>query len=172
MKSLIPVVAVSILSATLMGTTFAADVQEEREELKEKQQEVKEMQKEVGARAAQESNKEMQEMSRASKIIGTDVKNTKGENLGEIKDVVIDPQNGSVVYAVVSFGGVMGMGNKLFAIPWSVLRWNNDKDNYILDMDKEALKKAPGFDKKRWPDSANKWEQQREQINQFYRVNP
>lgn len=172
MKSLIPVVAVSILSATLVGTTYAADVQEERQELKEKQQDVREKQREVGEHAAQEANKEMQQMSRATKIIGTDVKNTKGEDLGDIKDLVVDPQSGRVVYAVVSFGGVLGMGSKLFAIPMSVLRWTADKDDYILDMDKETLKKAPGFDKKHWPDSTSKWDQQREQINQFYRVNP
>lgn len=168
MKSLISIVTISILSATLIGTAFAADVEAKKEELKEQQQDVKEAQKEL----KQETNKKMLEVSRASKIIGTDVKNPKGENLGGIKDLVLDPESGQVVYAVVSYGGVLGMGSKLFAIPWSVLRWTRDKDYYVLDMDKEALKKAPGFDKKHWPDSSNKWEQQREQINQFYRVNP
>lgn len=168
MKSLISIVTVSILSATLVGTAFAADVEEKKEELKEQQQDVKEAQKEL----RQETNKKMLKVSRASKIIGTDVKNPKGENLGDIKDLVLDPESGQVVYAVVTYGGVLGMGSKLFAIPWSVLRWTRDKDYYVLDMDKEALKKAPGFDKKHWPDSSNKWEQQREQINQFYRVNP
>lgn len=168
MKSLISIVTISILSATLIGTAFAADVEAKKEELKEQQQDVKEAQKEL----KQETNKKMLEVSRASKIIGTDVKNPKGENLGGIKDLVLDPESGQVVYAVVSYGGVLGMGSKLFAIPWSVLRWTRDKDYYVLDMDKETLKKAPGFDKKHWPDSSNKWEQQREQINQFYRVNP
>lgn len=168
MKSLISIVTISILSATLIGTAFAADVEAKKEELKEQQQDVKEAQKEL----KQETNKKMLKVSRASKIIGTDVKNPKGENLGGIKDLVLDPESGQVVYAVVSYGGVLGMGSKLFAIPWSVLRWTRDKDYYVLDMDKEALKKAPGFDKKHWPDSSNKWEQQREQINQFYRVNP
>lgn len=168
MKSLISIVTVSILSAILIGRAYAADVEEKREELKEQQQDVKEAQKEL----RQETNKKMLEVSRASKIIGTDVKNPKGENLGDIKDLVLDPESGQIVYAVVSYGGVLGMGSKLFAIPWSVLRWIRDKDYYVLDMDKETLKKAPGFDKKHWPDSSNKWEQQREEINQFYRVNP
>jgi sporulation protein YlmC with PRC-barrel domain len=155
MKTLLSVATATLLTMALTAT-----------QAQEKQQE-------VGERAAsQETSQEKMEMSRASKIIGTDVKNTKGENLGEIKDVVLNPQDGKVVYAVVSFGGVMGMGNKLFAIPWSVLRRHENKDYYLLDMDKDTLKKAPGFDKKRWPDSSNKWEQQREQINQFYRVNP
>jgi sporulation protein YlmC with PRC-barrel domain len=157
MKSLIPVIAISILSVILMGTTSTAYAQEKRE---------------VGVRAHQESNKQMQQMSRATKIIGSDVKNTKGENLGDIKDLVVDSQNSRVEYAVVSFGGILGMGSKLFAIPMSALRWTADKGDYILNMDKETLKNAPGFDKNNWPDTTNKWEQQREQINQFYPANP
>jgi len=168
MKSLISIVTASVLGAALVSTAYAADVQEKREELKEQQQDVKEAQKEL----RQETNKKMMEVSRASKIIGTDVKNPHGDNLGGIKDLVLDPINGNIVYAVVSYGGVLGMGSKLFAIPWSVLRWSRDKDYYVLDMDKETLKKAPGFDRDHWPDSSNKWEQQREEINQFYRVNP
>ncbi|QXP84910.1 PRC-barrel domain-containing protein [Methylococcus sp. Mc7] len=114
----------------------------------------------------------MQQVSRASKIIGTKVKNPNGENLGDIKELVIDPENGQVVYAVVSFGGVLGMGNKLFAIPWRALHWTRDKEYYVLDLDKDTLKKAPGFDKKHWPENSKKWEEQREALGQFYRVNP
>lgn len=179
MKTLIPIVAVSFLSATLVGTSCAADVQEKQKELIEKKQEVKEAQKELKqesrkelVESTQETNKEMLQVSRASKIIGTNVKNPNGDNLGGIKDLVLDPESGHVVYAVVSFGGVLGMGSKLFAIPWSVLHWTRDKEYYVLDLDKDTLKKAPGFDKKHWPDSSNKWDQQREEINQFYHVNP
>jgi len=179
MKSFIPIVAVSFLSATLVSTTYAADVPEKQKELVEKQQEVKEAQKELKQETRKESletthevNKEMLQVSRASKINGTNVKNTAGENLGGIKDLVIDPESGHVVYAVVSFGGILGLGNKLFAIPWSVLHWTRDKEYYVLDLDKETLKNAPGFDKKHWPDSSNKWDLQREEINQFYHVNP
>lgn len=179
MKSLIPIVAISILSATLVGTTCAADVQEKKQDLIEKQQEVKEAQKELkqetrkeAIESVHEANKEMLQVSRASKIIGTNVKNPKGDNLGGIKDLVLDPESGHVVYAVVSFGGVLGVGSKLFAIPWSILHWTRDKEYYVLDLDKETLKKAPGFDKKHWPDSSNKWAQQREEINQFYHINP
>ncbi len=179
MKSFIPIVAVSFLSATLVSTTYAADVPEKQKELVEKQQEVREAQKELKQETRKESletthevNKEMQQVSRASKIIGTNVKNTAGENMGGIKDLVIDPESGHVVYAVVSFGGILGLGNKLFAIPWSVLHWNRDKEYYVLDLDKETLKNAPGFDKKHWPDTSNKWDLRREEINQFYHINP
>ncbi len=180
MKKLTPIVAVSILSATtLVGTVYAADVQEKKQELLEKQQQVKEAQKELKQETrkesigrGQETNKEMQQVSRASKIIGTNVKNPDGDNLGGIKELVIDPESGHVVYAVVSFGGVLGMGSKLFAIPWTVLHWTRDKEYYVLDLDKETLKTATGFDKNHWPDSSDKWKRQSEEINQFYRVTP
>ncbi|MGZ8188910.1 MAG: PRC-barrel domain-containing protein [Methylosarcina sp.] len=168
MKSLIPIVTVSILSATLVGTSYAGSVKEKREDVREEQRDVKEKQKEL----REEVNEQMQDVSRATKIIGTGVKNTKGEDLGNIKDLVLNPMRGNVVYAVVSYGGILGMGDKLFAVPWSALRWTADKDYYVLNMDKDALKNAPGFDEDHWPDSTNKWEQQREQLNQFYRVKP
>lgn len=179
MKKLIPIVAASILSVSLIGVSYATDVTDAKQQLVEKQQEVKEKQKELKQEVQKEvkeqnleANKSMQEVSRASKIIGTAVKDTYGENLGDIKDLVLDPESGHIVYAVVSFGGVLGMGDKLFALPWKTLHWNHDKENYVLDVDKAVLKKAPGFDKNHWPDSSNKWDQLREELNQFYRVNP
>lgn len=172
MKKLIPILAVSFLSATFVGTACATDVQEKQQEVKEKQKELKHERQEESVERVQASNKSMQQVSRASKIIGTNVKNPNGDNLGDIKELVLDPESGQVVYAVVSFGGVMGVGDKLFALPWKSLHWTRDKEYYVLDVDKTALKKAPGFDKKNWPDSSNKWDQLNEEINQFYRVNP
>jgi sporulation protein YlmC with PRC-barrel domain len=168
MKSLIPIVSVSILSAVLVGNSYAADVKEKEEEIREEQQDVKEKQKEL----REEANEEMQEVSRASKIIGTDVKNSQGEDLGDIKDLVLDPMSGRLSYVVVSYGGLLGMGDKLFAIPWSAVRWSTDKDYFVLNMDKEALKNAPGFDEDHWPVSGAQWQQQRQELNRFYRVNP
>lgn len=98
--------------------------------------------------------------------------NSQGQNLGKVKELVLDPESGQVVYAVVSFGGILGVGDKLFAVPWRVLSWTRDKEYYVLNVDKDTLKKAPGFDKKHWPDSASKWQQQREELDQFYRVKP
>lgn len=173
MKSLMPIVTVSILSATLAGTAYSAtDAQEKREELREEQQERREEMREERKEMKEEANEAMQDVSRATKIIGTDVKNAKGENLGDIKDLVLNPMRGNVVYVVVSYGGILGMGDKLFAIPWSALRWSADKDYYVLNMDKDALKKAPGFDEDHWPVSTSQWDVQRKQLNQFYRVNP
>lgn len=179
MKKLIPIIAVSFLSATLAGAVYAADAQDKHQELLEKQQEVKETQKELqqenkkeAVERGQVANEAMQQVSRASKIIGTTVKSTAGEKLGDIKDLVLNPETGQVAYAVVSFGGVFGVGNKLFAVPWKALNWTRDKEYYVLGLDKAALKKAPGFDKKHWPDSASKWDQQREELNQFYHITP
>ncbi|MEQ1621244.1 MAG: PRC-barrel domain-containing protein [Methylococcales bacterium] len=179
MKKLIPIVSVTLLSAAFVGGACAADVQGKQKELQEKQQEVAEKQTELKQERKAEVvehiqavNQSMQQVSRASKIIGTNVKNATGENLGGIKELVLDPKSGQVVYAVVSFGGVLGVGNKLFAIPWKALTWNRDKENYVLDLDKATLKNAPGFDKKHWPDSSDKWDLLSNELNQFYHLNP
>jgi len=166
MKKFIYIVAVFFSSVAFMGSSFAG-VQEKQQQLQEKQVELNQAVQKEAVERSQESNKSMQQVSRASKIIGTKVKNSKGENLGDIKDLVINPENGQVVYGVVSFGGILGMGDKLFAIPWDALVWNLDKKYYILDLDKDTLKKAPGFDKKHWPDSSDKWQRLREELNQF-----
>lgn len=95
---------------------------------------------------------------KASSIIGTNVVNKQQENLGDIKEMVIDPQTGKVAYAVVSFGGFLGMGEKLFAIPFSAFAYNPSENEYVLDASKERLKAAPGFDSDHWPSmSDEKW---------------
>jgi len=177
MKPIIPILAASLIGAAFVGSATAEDVQEKQEKVAEKQMEVKEAQQELkqekqkeSTKQAEASNKSMQQVSRASKIIGASVKSPAGEGLGDIKELVLDPESGQVVYAVVSYGGVMGMGDKLFAIPWKALKWLRDKEYYTLDVDKATLSKAPGFDKNHWPESSNNWDQQREEIHQFYRI--
>ena len=95
---------------------------------------------------------------KASSIIGTDVINPGGDNLGDIKEVVIDPSTGKVAYAVVSFGGFLSLGEKLFAIPYSALEYDLNQSKYVLDVSKERLEAAPGFDVDHWPSMAEeKW---------------
>jgi hypothetical protein len=77
---------------------------------------------------------------------------------------------GRVAYAVVSYGGVMGMGDKLFAIPWSAFRLDTDNKAFVLDVDKETLKNAEGFDKSNWPNTADRTWGQR--IHEQYGVTP
>ena len=95
---------------------------------------------------------------KASSIIGTSVVSPKGESLGDIKEIVIDPSTGRVAYSVVSFGGFLSMGEKLFAIPFSSFKYDGTKNHYVLDVSKERLKAAPGFDSDHWPSmSEEKW---------------
>jgi sporulation protein YlmC with PRC-barrel domain len=88
---------------------------------------------------------------KASEVVGGEVKNNAGEKLGTINDVVINKALGKVSYLVLSFGGHLGFGNKFFAIPWKVFTYNEEQDCFILNLDKERLQNAPGFDKNNWP---------------------
>ena len=89
----------------------------------------------------------------ASEIIGETVANLQGENVGKIQELVIDAGKNRVVYAVLSFGGFMGMRNKLFAIPWEAFEFSETEKKLILNVDREKLEAAPGFEKgDKWPD--------------------
>ncbi len=93
----------------------------------------------------------------ASKVIGEAVTNRANEDLGKIHEIVFDATDGRLSYAVLSFGGFMGMGNKLFAVPWAALEFSATENKLILDTDKEKLKQAPGFDSSaKWPDFADR----------------
>ena len=100
---------------------------------------------------------EMYGVVSASKIIGEAVVNRQDESLGKIHELVIDAEEGRLAYAVLSFGGFIGMGNKLFAIPWTAFEFSNTENKLILNVDKEKLEAAPGFDKDaKWPDFADR----------------
>ncbi len=88
----------------------------------------------------------------AGSISGDSVRNLSDENLGKIQEIMLDVNDGSIAYAVVSFGGFLGMGDKLFAVPWKALTLVHDEEYFLLDVDKEVLQDAPGFDKDKWPD--------------------
>ena len=91
----------------------------------------------------------------ASTLAGDSVKNAAGEDLGKVDELMIDIPSGRVAYAVLSFGGFLRMGNKLFAVPWDALTVDEDRKCFILDLDKTKLENAPGFDKDNWPDMAD-----------------
>lgn len=91
----------------------------------------------------------------ASDMIGAHVENSAGEHLGKIEDLSIDVAQGRIAYAVLSFGGFLGMGDKLFALPWNALQLNSNDKRFLLDVDKQTLEAAPGFDKDNWPDMAD-----------------
>lgn len=91
----------------------------------------------------------------ADTITGTSVVNPEGESLGSIKAIMIDLQSGRIAYAVLDFGGFLGIGNKLFAMPWKGFTFNTAREVIILDVPKERLKNAEGFDQDDWPDMSD-----------------
>jgi len=112
----------------------------------------------VTTRAANDTN--MVRPWRASETIGMAVYNSAGDKLGKIEDLVFNPANGNIRYAVLSFGGFLGVGDKYFAIPMNHLQveakkgsvTGAEKYEFVLNVDKDRLKNAPGFDAKNWPD--------------------
>jgi sporulation protein YlmC with PRC-barrel domain len=89
----------------------------------------------------------------ATSIIGDEVENLQGENLGRIDNLMINLQTGAIDYVVIEFGSFLGMGGKLFAIPFGELQLDTESRKFVLNRDKEYLKKSPGFDKTHWPDT-------------------
>jgi sporulation protein YlmC with PRC-barrel domain len=91
----------------------------------------------------------------ADTLLGNDVYNSNGDDLGDIKEFMIDMKTGAVSYAVLSFGGILGMGEKLFAVPWSALTLDTVNKRFTLDASEDKLQNAPGFDKDAWPSMAD-----------------
>jgi sporulation protein YlmC with PRC-barrel domain len=106
----------------------------------------------------------------ADTLMGEDVYNRQEEDLGDIKEIMIDMQSGRIAYAVLSFGGLLGMGDKLFAVPWQALELDTANKRFILDVSKDRLESAPGFDKDRWPDMASS--EFTSQVHTFYGTHP
>ena len=106
------------------------------------------------------------ELMGADTLLGEDVYNAHNESLGDIKEIMLDMRTGKVAYAVLSFGGFLGMGEKLFAVPWSALQLDTNAKRFVLNISKDRLENAPGFDADRWPDMADStWAHQ---IDSFY----
>lgn len=91
------------------------------------------------------------EVMAADTLEGDRVVNHLGEDLGKIRDIMIDVPSGRVAYAVLSSGGLLGVGDKLFAIPWGALTLDADRKCFMLNVEKQRLRDAPGFDKDHWP---------------------
>jgi len=81
----------------------------------------------------------------ADEVEGTDVYNLKGEKLGTIDDIMIDKVSGKAIYAIMSFGGFLGIGEKHHPLPWSTLKYDESKKGYIVDLDRNKLENAPTY---------------------------
>jgi hypothetical protein len=81
----------------------------------------------------------------SNRVEGTAVYNRAGEKLGRIESFMVDKRSGQAEYAVMSFGGLFGMGDKHFPLPWNMLDYDPEKGGYVVDLDKETLKNAPSF---------------------------
>src|SRR5262245_14028687 len=102
----------------------------------------------------------------AQTLQGNAVVNALGEDLGHIEQIMLDVRRGQIAYAVLSFGAALGMGEKLFAVPWSALIMDTDRECFVLDILKERLQSAPGFDQHHWPSMADPaWQSE---INRYY----
>ncbi len=91
----------------------------------------------------------------ATTVTGDEVRNLQDEKLGEIQDLMLDITEGKIRYAVLAAGGFLGMGDRLYAVPWKALKQDREAKRFTLDVDVERLKNAPGFDKDDWPDMAD-----------------
>jgi sporulation protein YlmC with PRC-barrel domain len=106
------------------------------------------------------------ELMGANTLIGDHVHNLKNEHLGEIKEIMLDMRTGKVAYAVMSSGGVLSIGEKLFAVPWEALTLDTVHKRFTMDMDLEKIENAPGFDTDHWPDMAD--QQWQSQVHGYY----
>ena len=102
----------------------------------------------------------------ADTLEGNDVYNHQGEKLGSVQEIMLDVPHGRIAYAVLSRGGVLGIGDKLYAIPWHALVLDTDRKCFVLDVSAERLSQADGFDKDDWPSKADEaWARR---VHDFY----
>ena len=110
------------------------------------------------------------ELMAADTLEGNRVVNLTGEDLGKITDVMLDVQRGRIAYAVMSVGGFLGIGDKLFAVPWSAMSLDVERKCFVLDANKERLDTAPSFYKDHQPTMADPtWT---ESIHEYYGSRP
>jgi sporulation protein YlmC with PRC-barrel domain len=84
----------------------------------------------------------------ASRVKGTAVYNTAGDKIGTVEDIVLDKQSNQIMFAALGFGGLLGIGEKYYPVPWSMLNYSEDKGGYVVPLDKNNIDKAPAYDLK------------------------
>jgi hypothetical protein len=106
----------------------------------------------------------------ADKVTGTNVYSTGGDHLGEIHDVMIDKRSGKIAYAVMSFGGFLGIGERYHPLPWSTLKYDTRQGGYVVGLTIEQLQKAPSFGEDELPEWGNRAYEQ--SLHDYYRTQP
>lgn len=106
----------------------------------------------------------------ADKVEGTKVMNPTGEKLGSIEDIMIDKRSGKVAYAVMSFGGFLGIGDKHHPLPWSMLKYDTNLNGYVVNLDKRTLENAPTYGTDEHIDLAD--ETYGRKVHDYYKVPP
>jgi uncharacterized protein YegP (UPF0339 family) len=99
-----------------------------------------------------------------------DVVNRKGEDMGQVQTFVIDMREGLIAFALVAFGGMLGITDKWFALPWVALEWHPETKRFILDMPEKVLQDAPGMHKDKWLEEIDKWQEGKdlETLDRYY----
>jgi len=99
-----------------------------------------------------------------------DVVNKDGDDMGQVQTFVMDMQEGLIAFALISFGGILGISDKWFAVPWAALEWRPEKTKFVLDMDDQILKRAPGMKKDKWLEEIDKWKKEKdlELLDRYY----
>ena len=106
----------------------------------------------------------------AAKVGGTPVYNRRGERLGTVEDVMLDKRSGRVAYAVMAFGGFLGIGERYHPLPWSMLRYDVELSGYVVDIDRDQLEGAPSYAATEEVDWADRQWGQR--LSDYYGVRP
>jgi len=123
-----------------------------------------------GMYAVADSNGPGPRLMGADTLLGNDVFNRQDEDLGTIKEIMLDVRAGRISYAVLSYGGILGIGYKLFAVPWEALSLDTDNKRFTLDVARERLEAAPGFDKDNWPNMSDQtWAKD---VHDYYGTQP
>jgi len=169
--------ALAAVVGLLLGSVSAQPTDRQQNQLQQQEQKKPEQQNQVGQQQRQRDRQRTRSpqtehsIVKASELIGMKVKNEK-EELGYIEDLVIEPDSGKIEYVAVSIGGVLGIGDKLVAVPWKSIECRPEKGSSseagqeaekiaMLNVEKEKLKNIEGFDQDNWPDMANsRWRQE------------
>lgn len=98
----------------------------------------------------------------SNKLERYDVIDKDGDDMGQVQTFVVDMQEGRIAFALVAFGGILGISDKWFALPWAALEWKPDKAKFVIDMDDSVLKNVPGMKKDKWIEEIEKWKQEKD----------